>query len=144
MGSSQKMPEVLTLPLLSFQSKLFVTDVSNSRFMLQIYKASTFILSIARLIAKAKLGSHPRSRVVHFFNVWGSSKESEVRSSDVLMISREVFFAHFGASFASSSATATPQAGTPASATDYAHYAPTFAAKICLKIIKNPGSHNFF
>ena len=96
-GSSQKMPEVLTLPLLSFQSKLFVTDVSNSRFMLQICKASTFILSIARLIAKAKLGSHPRSRVVHFFNVWGSSKESEVRSPDVLMILKRIFVANVGA-----------------------------------------------
>ena len=60
------------------------------------------------------------------------------------MISREIFFAHFGASFAPSSATATPQAGTPASATDSAHYAPTFATKTLFEIIKNPGSHYFF
>ena len=37
-----------------------------------------------------------------------------------------------------------PLKGTPAFAPDSAHYAPTFATKICLKIIKNPGSHNFF
>ena len=95
------------------------------------------------LLARAKLGSHLRSRSVQFFNILGIIKNKLWDHRIVWWFCSQIFFAHFGASFASSSASATPK-GDPGLAPDYAHYAPTFATKICLKIIKNPGSHNFF
>ena len=49
------------------------------KFLSKIWKLFALLLAqgAPQLIAKAKLGSHSRSRIVYFFNVWGSSKESD-------------------------------------------------------------------
>ena len=64
------------------------------------------------LIARAKLGSHFRSRRVQFFNSLGIIKNKLWDRRIVWWFCSQIFFAHFGASFASSSAAATPK-GTP-------------------------------
>ena len=78
-----------------------------------------------------------------FSTVWGSSK----RSCEITGLFDD-FVARFSSLISELHSLRPPLRpplkGTPAFAPDSAHYAPTFATKICLKIIKNPGSHNFF
>ena len=88
------------------------------------------------LIARAKLGSHFRSRRVQFFNNLGIIKNKLWDRRIVWWFCSQIFFAHFGASFASSSAAATPE-GTPASATDCAHYAPYIRYEKSLQNLKH-------
>ena len=116
-----------------FLRKSFILKIRVRNFYNQILGNQQ-----VNLIARAKLGSHFRSR-----RVWGSSKTScEIAG----------LFDDFVARFSSLISELhslrpplrPPLKGTPAFAPDSAHYAPTFATKICLKIIKNPGSHNFF
>ena len=96
------------------------------------------------LIARAKLGSHFRSRRVQFFNSLGIIKNKLWDRRIVWWFCSQIFFAHFGASFASSSASVTPK-GDPDLAPDYAHYAPTFATKIWLQNHQTIlWSHNLF
>ena len=61
------------------------------------------------LIARAKLGSHLRPRSVQFFNILGIIKNKLWDHRIVWWFCSQIFFAHFGASFASSSASATPK-----------------------------------
>ena len=61
------------------------------------------------LIARAKLGSHLRPRSVQFFNILGIIKNKLWDHRIVWWFCSQIFFAHFRASFASSSASATPK-----------------------------------
>ena len=120
-----------------FLRKSFILKIRVRNFYNQILGNQQ-----VNLIARAKLGSHFRSRRVQFFNS-GDHQKQVVRSQDCLMILQPDFLRSFRSFIRFVLRCGHPK-GDPGLAPDYAHYAPTFATKICLKIIKNPGSHNFF